>query len=250
MQAALTMTQCAAARLALIGSALMLFSFAAGANTIVTYATATGALNGTRPVSIEAIFDLGPDSIKITVTNLENNPVDVSQGLNALAFQPTGQGMTIIQPKLNSSSSAEIYINGDGTHSTPAPVATTSWALSTSSVAGGLPFQVCRLCNARPDQLLIGDWGAGGLYSAANGSIADNGPHNPFLYKTATFTITGINNATGISSVIFSFGTTTGQNVPGRPEDFNAPEPGAVVLISGGLLLLVAARFSRRLTRV
>ena len=59
---------------------------------------------------------------------------------------------------------------------------------------------------------------ASNLYSNANGSIGGNGPHNPFINQTATFTITGltgVNSDTRVTSATFSFGTTAGVNVDG-----------------------------------
>lgn len=242
--------QKAATGSARIACVLALFALSAGARQIA-FSTAPGALSGTQPVSVEAIFDFSPTSVMITVTNYSNNPVDVTQGLSGLAFQPTGQGMTIIQPKLSSSSGSDIDIYSGGTHSTPVQVSTTSWGLSTSSNPGGLPLQVCRLCNPHADELLLGDWDTNGLYSNANGSIAGNPPHNPFLYRTATFTVTGINSATSINSVIFAFGTSAGQNVPGYyvPDDFSVPEPQSLALACAGLLLGALSRVSRRRRR-
>lgn len=239
-------THAVTARTVWFAFALFLCALSANASEII-FATAPGALNGTTPVSIQAIFDLSPNSIKITVTNYQDNPTDVTQGLSGLAFQPTGQGMNIVQPKLDSSNSAEIYIEKNGTHTDPVPVSSTSWALSTSGVPGGLPLAVCRInCGVGgADQLVLGNWGPNGLYSNANGSIG-NDAHNPFLYRTATFTVTGIQNATGINSVIFSFGTSVGQNVPGY-YDYVVPEPATLALMLGGLVaVLGAARFSRR----
>lgn len=236
-------THAVIARVVWFAFSLVLCSLSARASEII-FATAPGALNGTRPVSIQAIFDLSPNSIKVTVTNYQDNPTDVTQGLSGLAFQPTGQGLNIVQPKLDSSSSAQIYIEKNGTHTDPVPVSSTSWALSTSGVPGGLPIAVCRLCAGGADQLLLGNWGPNGLYSNANGSIG-NDAHNPFLYRTATFTITGIQNASGINSVIFSFGTSVGQDIPGYGS-YTVPEPASLALMFGGLVAVLAVvRFSR-----
>jgi hypothetical protein len=81
------------------------------------------------------------------------------------------------------------------------------------------------------------------VYTAANGSIAGNGPHNPFLNQTATFSISlaGITASTLITGVTFSFGTTSGINVTGVPSTSPVPLPGALPLFAtalGGLALL------------
>jgi hypothetical protein len=65
-------------------------------------------------------------------------------------------------------------------------------------------------------------------------SIAGNAPHNPFLNQTATFMLDapGVTDSTTVTSAIFSFGTTAGNDVPGTK---TVPEPSSLTL------LLVAA---------
>jgi hypothetical protein len=102
---------------------------------------------------------------------------------------------------------------------------------------------------AGPAHLVIGPPGGGGTYSNAKGSIAGNGPHNPFLDQSATFKITGLGitpNST-ITAATFSFGTTEGGNLlPG----FGAvPEPASLVssAIAASLLgMIVLCRKRRR----
>jgi len=85
-----------------------------------------------------------------------------------------------------------------------------------------------------PHDLIIGPPGAGGIYSNANGSIAGNQPHNPFINQTATFTLAliGATSSTVISNVVFSFGTQEGSNVAA------VPVPAAVWLFASGLIAL------------
>jgi hypothetical protein len=82
------------------------------------------------------------------------------------------------------------------------------------------------------------------LYSNANGSIAGNGPHNPFLNQTATFNIavTGVTAATTVTSATFSFGTVAGVNVPGTPGTPAVPEPISSALVGTGLIGLFFLR--------
>jgi hypothetical protein len=100
---------------------------------------------------------------------------------------------------------------------------------------------------AGPAHLIIGPPDGGNTYSAANGSIAGNGPHNPFLSESATFTITGtgITADTTITSATFSFGTTAGVTVDGVVA---SPEPSSFVLtLCGiGVVVLVGTYRSRR----
>jgi hypothetical protein len=102
---------------------------------------------------------------------------------------------------------------------------------------------------AGPKHTILGAPGAGGIYSNANGSIAGNDPHNPFLNQSATFTlnITGVTTNTTVSNVLFSFGTVSGNNVPGGGNNSTVPEPVSLSLVGGGLLALGLLR--KRLPR-
>ena len=104
-----------------------------------------------------------------------------------------------------------------------------------------------------PSHLLIGPPGAGGTYSNANGSIAGNDPHNPFLNQTASFLINLLDPAAlaTITAVTFSFGTTEGAElvpgvIGGTPTPFEngpVPIPGAVWLF--GTVLAGGAGYGR-----
>jgi hypothetical protein len=121
-------------------------------------------------------------------------------------------------------------------------IVATGWNLTAVGTNG---LHLNALGGSQADHLIIGPPGAGGTYSNANGSIAANDPHNPFLNQTATFNIllAGITDTTSISSVIFSFGTTEGAalvagipGAPGVPGPFSAvPIPAALPLFAGGL---------------
>jgi hypothetical protein len=114
-------------------------------------------------------------------------------------------------------------------------VATVGWPFTITSATTGT-LDVLSAGGAGPAHLIIGPPGAGGTYSAANGSIAGNGPHNPFLSQSATFTITGtgITADTTITSATFSFGTTSGVTIVGVPVA-TVPEPVSLVLALCGI---------------
>jgi hypothetical protein len=89
--------------------------------------------------------------------------------------------------------------------------------------------------HAGPAHLIIGPPGAGGTYSNANGSIAGNAPHNPFLNQSAIFGITApfVSSGTTITGVTFSFGTTEGAaEIQGVPVGTAVPEPGSIALLA------------------
>ena len=89
------------------------------------------------------------------------------------------------------------------------------------------------------------------LVLAGAGSIAGNGPHNPFLDGTAMFTldVPGVTSATTVTSAIFSFGTSSDCDLctaPGTPRNNpTVPEPGTYVMIAVGLGLVGLAQLRR-----
>jgi hypothetical protein len=134
---------------------------------------------------------------------------------------------------LLTSSGQEITVNGGGSFALGGSVST-GWGLN-NNVAGGL--QLDALGFVGPSHLIIGPPG-GPTYANANGSIAGNGPHNPFLNQTASFTLSipGLTADSRVTSATFSFGTTAGINVPGVPPGNSVPDGGTTALLLGAVL--------------
>ena len=200
---------------------------AAHAST-VTFVTPVGASTSGGPVNASATFITDTGTLSVTLTDLQANPTDVAQTLSDLVFTlSTGQ----TTGTLTSSSGQQITVNSGGTF-TLGPTTATGWGLN-NNVSGGL--QLDALGFVGPAGLIIGPSGPGNLYSNANGSIAANGPHNPFLDQTATFLISvaGLTAADTVTSAAFSFGTTAGVDISGVS---SVPLPGALPLFVSGLV--------------
>lgn len=127
-------------------------------------------------------------------------------------------------------------------------------------------YNVCTIClggvNApfNPADGILGPGTGTGTtpYSTANGSIAGNGPHNPFFNQSVTFSFTGasITTATLASDVFLSFTTTPGDehsvtqtctdcSPGGHSGGGNTPEPLTLVL-TGSALIGLAVSVKRR----
>jgi len=195
----------------------------------ITISTAPGATTSGGPVSASATLTVSPaGTLTVVLTNLQANPTDVAQLISDISFTTTGAPTGT----LASSSGQQITVNGGGT-TTLGATGATGWGLDTSS---GGNFHLTALGFIGPAGLIIGPPGAGGLYTNANGSIAGNGPHNPFLNQSATFTfsIAGLTSVSQISNFTFSFGTVPGITVPGGGTP--TPEPASMLLLGTGLL--------------
>ena len=213
----------------------------------ITFDTPPGSVTSGGAVDASATFTTGAGTLDVTLTNLLANPTNVAQLLSDLSFT-LSNGAT--SGTIAASSGQEITVNSDGTFTTGS-VVDTGWTLN--STALGLQLDVLGSPTA-PSHLIIGAPDGSNIYSSANGSIAGNGPHNPFLNGTATFMldIAGVTADTTITGATFSFGTTEGADlVPGTPRT-PVPEPASLPLLVAGLvgiLLVYRKRLSEQSSR-
>jgi hypothetical protein len=213
--------------------------------------TSPGAVETTgNPVSASAVVTTNDGgTVTVVLNNLFVNPVTVAQNLSDFSFVLSGTGFGT--GTLASSSGQEVTIDGNGNAAT-GPTGSTGWA---GSGSGGTYLLNVLGTAIGPAHTIIGAPDGLGKYSAAKGSIAGNGPHNPFLNQTATFTfnISGVTAGTVVSSTIFSFGTTAGDDVSGclvggpSCTSTTVPEPVSLSLVGGGLLAL--GLFRKRIVR-
>jgi hypothetical protein len=207
---------------------------------VITIMTPAGSMTSGGPVSAEADITTGAGTVTLILKDLVINPSSVAQNLSA--FTMTFSDL-VGANSLFSSSGVERTVNSNGSYSNGGSVATgwhessTDSTLKVDVLSGGVG----------PMHTLIGAPGGSG-YTNAGGSIAGNGPHNPFLAETAMFTFSaaGVTSDTHISGVMFQFGTTDRTNtVVGTA----VPEPSVVSLTLVTLAVFGAGAGLRRRAR-
>jgi hypothetical protein len=182
--------------------------------------------------------------MEIQLTDTSVNPQGVAENVSAFQFVLSGVGFSFDA----TATGTPRTVNNNNTFasggwSDGAAITTASgigWVFS----ASGNTYTLDVLTgpgHAGPAHTLIGAPAADTAYSAANGSIAGNGPHNPFLANTTTFFIDGINSDTRVTSALFQFGTADGNlqactSGPGCGSQ--VPELLSLALVGAGLVAI------------
>lgn len=221
--------------------------------TTISFETPLNSTGRDGPVAARALFITAADTLTVWLDNLLEDPASVGQALSGLAFTvyPPLAPSDLASAALLSSEALWREVHRSGAF-TDLGIQPTGWALDTSGlIQPGL--RLCVLCTdlgaVGPERLILGPPGPAGIYDKANGSIAGNPPHNPFLAATATYSlfVAGVTAASTITSASFAFGTSIGNDIPG--EDPSVPEPGTWTLLLAGSALIAGAGWLKRSRR-
>lgn len=245
-----------AAAIAAVIVALMLCARRADAG--LYYYTFDGNLDS-KTQSATALFEFGANSLKITVSNLVVDPVSVIQNISGLVFK-IDSASTVTGASLTSSSATKVSVSGTGV-ATVGATGSTGWGFSRTGQLLELSWNAFGDTNPRSSGTIIGLPNAStNKYSAAQGSIAGNNPHNPFLSPSPVIfnlSIAGVTSSSKLvddtQSVLMQFGTTQGSNritgIDPPPPRIANPEPGSLLVFGGLAIFMGAVRHrSRRKT--
>lgn len=220
-----------------VGSLVISVLVGSAGASVVSFATPAGASVAGGPIVASAVFTTGPGTVIVDLTNLTPDILGASQGLNGVVFT-LNSGQT--NGSLAFSSGIERTVNDNSSFADSSAPVPTGWAVFSTDT--GLNLTGLGVKPAWPSHILIGPPDAGGQYSSANGSIAGNGSHNPFLAGTVHFVLSvpGVTADSQVTGTVFTFGTSAGQEAKGQV--VSAPEPSALALLALGLLGLIKRR--------
>jgi hypothetical protein len=224
-----------------------------------SFGTPTGAkdVNGIDPVAASAIFAVSSNTITITLNNLEANPTEDAQILDALTFQLNNQtiGGTLT---LTMATTEFIKVNNNETYS-QVTSNLPAWNLSDTVVGSTIDFSFCDAkvtgtnCTSAGTKALeggiIGAPGLGNQYSSANSTIR-NSSADPYMFEDAVITIKMTSGTFNLSqssytNLLFGYGDASGEY---EAVGGVAPEPSSLWMMAAALAIgLAGFRFRHKL---
>jgi hypothetical protein len=229
----------------------------AGALHASTFSFGTPAgqkdINGVDPVAASAIFTVSANTITITLNNLEANPTEDAQILDALTFQLNGQ---TVGGTITLSMAETEFIKVDGNDSfTQVTTNLPAWNLSDTVVGSTVDFSFCdakvtgtNCTSAGTKPLEGGIIGApsGSNYTNANSTIKGS-TANPYIFEDAVITIKMTSGSFNLAqssytNLLFGYGDETGQYDAVGGE---APEPSSFWMMTAAFAMGFAAFRSR-----
>ncbi len=197
--------------------------------TLVFQSGSTSSAN----LSVDATADVSISGTTVTVTLTDNlaDPVSVGSVLNGIQLDVSGaQGAN----NLSADSASTVSIDKHKVATTG--TATGSTIASNYRLRGSSAITLSALFTG-PNYLIIGP----GPYSNSKGSIAGNGPHNPFIDGSVTFSfdLSGASSfsESDVTGLTFLFGTTPGCDTSPGVVTY-APVPETSTVVAAMLLLL------------
>ncbi len=206
-------------------------TFSTDGSCVGNSVNATISGNGGSPVSAGATISYSGGFVTVTLTNCFINPTSVSQNISDIYFTITGSSGKATGGQIGSLGTTSLIKVASGGSST-----TSTGSVLWNLIVNGNTFHLTDLIGnspVTPTSTILGAPDGHGLYSAANGSIAGNKAHNPFINQTATWTFACDGCSGAIGNVDISFGTTNSD-----PAGTPVPEPASLMLFGSGLLAI------------
>lgn len=228
-----------AARAALCAGLLAVFcadDLAIGST--IQWQTPSGSTIGGEAVNALATFVTSPDTVTVTIQNLQVDPNSPKAVVYGVLFSLTSGQTT---GTISSTTGIERTIVSGGSYTDTGIVDVIDWALVSAAPSLNLnrldaPGQKKHGVIGPPNSLT-------NLYNDAGGALSGTS-HNPFWANSAVFVLNvpGVTVDSSVSAATFAFNTTSGDNIIG----VQVPEPAAIALVLCGLVGLVVERQARR----